>query len=111
MKYMFLLLICFIASSAIAQYVGLQEHEVSALKNVVKGDSSIKKLYSSLKRIADAALDEQPNPIDTVVSEGHLATDPKKIITQRSLQDINKINALAIVYKIENSKKYLDKLI
>jgi len=111
MKYIFLLLlVSVIASVAAAQHVGLNKKEVSHLKKLIKKDSDVKKLYTSFKRIADESLTQIPDPIDTVISEGHLATDPKKIRTQKSLRDINKINALAIVYKVENDPSYLNKL-
>jgi hypothetical protein len=44
------------------------------------------------------------------VSEGHLATDPKKLRTIKSLKDINTIYSLAIVYRIMNDRSYLNKL-
>jgi hypothetical protein len=61
--------------------------------------------------LADAALLQQPNPIDTIISEGHLATDPKKILTQKSLADLNKIYALAIVSRVSGKKEYTEKCI
>ena len=111
MKYFFLLLIFFSPVTITkAQYVGLNDKEISSLQKLVKGNNDVKNLYNSLKKVADGALGQTPNPIDTVVSEGHLATDPKKIITQRSLQDIDKMNALAFAYKVENNVSYLNKL-
>jgi len=111
MKYLIFFFLFFsIASQTKAQYVGLNDKEISSLQKLVKKDNDVKKIYSSLKKIADEALGQTPNPIDTVVSEGHLATDPKKIITVRSLKDIDKINALAFAYKVENNVSYLNKL-
>lgn len=112
MKYLFLCLsVYFLASKATAQYVGLSDKEVSGLAKLIKKNNDAKNLYNSLKKIADKALNQKPNPVDTVVSEGHLATDPKKIKTQQSLKDIDKIYALAFAYRIEKNNSYLNKLI
>ena len=97
------------ATTANAQNVGLSNKEISSLQKLINKDSAVKNLYTSLKRIADEALNQNPNPIDTVISEGHLATDPKKIRTQGSLKDIDKINALAFAYRIEENNAYLNK--
>jgi hypothetical protein len=109
MKYLITILSSCIALNCFAQFVGLNKKEISVLKQTVIKDSSAKKLYTSLKRTADDALTQTPNPIDTVVSEGHLATDPKKIRTVQSLKDIDKTYSLAIAYVITGDKKYCQK--
>jgi hypothetical protein len=111
MKYVFIFLFSLFSLHAFSQFVGLNKKEVFALHQLIANDSSAKKLYASLKRVADDALAQTPNPIDTVVSEGHLATDPKKIRTGQSLKDIGKIYSLAIAYSVEGNKKYLQKAI
>lgn len=109
MKYLFAVLFFFVAENSFSQYVSLNKNEILTLRNLVAKDSSAKRFYASLKRTADEALTQTPNPIDTVVSEGHLATDPKKIKTVESLRDIDKIYSLAIVYAVEGKKDYLQK--
>jgi hypothetical protein len=109
MKYLFLILVPFIASDAGAQYVGLNKKEVIALHRLVKKDKTAREVYTVIKLTADNALAQTPDPVDTVVSEGHLATDPKKIKTVQSLKDIDKIYSLSIAYLIEGKKNYLDK--
>jgi hypothetical protein len=96
-------------SIVFGQYVGLNKKEISDLQHLVVKDSSAKKFYTAIKRTANDALTQTPNPIDTVVSEGHLATDPKKIRTVQSLKDIYKIYSLATAYVIEGRKNYLQK--
>ncbi|WP_160292132.1 alginate lyase family protein [Pedobacter lusitanus] len=76
---------------------------------MIKTDPGAEKEYQRLKSLADLALQQQPNPIDTIISEGHLANDPKKIITQKALADLPKIYALAYSYRISNQKIYLKK--
>jgi hypothetical protein len=109
MKYLFILLLSFISLNGFAQFVGLNSKEISVLRSLVKDDNDAKKFYSAIKRTADNALNENPNPIDTVVSEGHLSTDPKKVRTIQSLKDIDKIYALSVIYTIEGNKTYLSK--
>lgn len=109
MKYFFVFLFLIIALNAFTQFTGLNKKEIAALSNIVRNDNSANKLYLSIRRTADKAFTQNPDPIDTVVSEGHLATDPKKIRTIQSLEDIPKIYSLAIVYAIERNNNYLRK--
>jgi hypothetical protein len=109
MKYVIAVLFSSLAFNCFGQFVGLNKKEISDLQHVVIKDSSARKFYTSIKRTADNALTQTPNPIDTVVSEGHLATDPKKIRTVQSLKDIEQIYSLAIAYAVEGNKKYLQK--
>jgi hypothetical protein len=112
MKYLSLFaFILFITPKVRSQYVGLNDKEISSLKKLIRSDADVQKYFTAFKKTADEALNQIADPIDTVVSEGHLATDPKKIITVRSLKDINKIYSLAISYRITNNKSYLDKLV
>ena len=109
MKYLFLILVPFIVSDATAQFVGLNQKEVTALQQLVKKDKAAEELYTDIKRTAHDALAQTPDPVDTVVSEGHLATDPRKIRTAQSLKDIGKIYSLSIAYIIDGNKNYLRK--
>jgi len=109
MKYFFVLLLSFLAQNGFSQFASLTKKEISNLHNLVAKDSSVKKFYASLKNTADEALEQTPNPVDTVVSEGHLATDPKKIRTGKSLKDVEKIYSLAVAYAIEGKKNHLQK--
>ncbi|MES2371215.1 MAG: alginate lyase family protein [Bacteroidota bacterium] len=93
------------------QYVSLQKNEVKKLVKLIEADPAAKKAYQPIETLANTALQQEPNPIDTIISEGHLATDPKKIRTQKSLADLNKIYALAITYKVTADPVYLKKCI
>ena len=111
MRYLFFFVFIFFVTPKVnSQNVGLNEKEISKLKKLIRNDISVGKFYQALKSRADDALNQIPNPIDTVISEGHLATDPKKIVTQKSLKDIDKIYALAFAWKIEGNTPYLIKL-
>ena len=109
MKYFIVSLFSFISLNAFTQFTGLNKKEIATLRNLVRSDSNANKLYTTIRNTADKALTQNPDPIDTVVSEGRLATDPKKIRTIQSLDDIPKTYSLAIAYAIERNKNYLQK--
>jgi hypothetical protein len=93
-----------------AQYVGLNDKEITNLRTLIGSDADVKKQYNGFIKLADEAVNENPNPIDTIRSEGLLAGNPKKIATATALRDMHKMYALAITYKVENEKSYLQNL-
>ncbi len=111
MKIIFVLVLSILIHFCQAQFVGMNDKEIASLKKLIGTDNAVKKQYEKISQQADAALQQTANPIDTVVSEGHLATDPKKILTVASLADINKIYALALKYRITANSNYLNKAV
>lgn len=105
----FLVAFILLQSVCHAQIVSLKDVEINKLKQLMQTDKTVAAMVTKFETIANTALTATPNPIDTVVSEGHLATDPKKIITGKALADIPKIYALALMYRLNNNKKYLNK--
>ena len=99
------------ATTVQSQYVCLDKTEIKKLSALIKSDPAVTKMYRALQASADVALTQTPNPIDTIISEGHLSTDPKKIRTVKSLADMHKIYALAFAYQITTKKEYLEKCI
>lgn len=93
------------------QYLSLNPTELKKLTVLIKTDSSAKKEFILLEKQAKIAIKQEPLPVDTIISEGHLASDPKKIKTLKSLADLKKIYALAYTYKITNNEEYLTKCI
>ena len=75
--------------------VSLEPDEVLQLRALVVTNAAAAKMFSGIHRQAEAALGETPQPIEKVVTEGHLANDPLKIRTEASLADLGKIGALA----------------
>jgi len=111
MKRILLLAFLAIGITAKAQYVSLNNAEIDKLKQLVAADPSAKARFTELQKITDAALNEAPNPIDTIRSEGKLAGDPKKVATGNSLRDMRKMYALALLYRTTGEKKFLEKSI
>jgi hypothetical protein len=66
-------------------------------------------MVDSLQRIANAALEEDPNPMDTIRTEGLLQGDPRKTATWDALRDMHKMYALALTWRVTRRRDYLDK--
>ena len=92
-----------------AQVVSLNEAELTKLKSIIKRDSAAKKHWEVLFKYADEGLNSVPNPADTILTEGILQGDRRKIKTKKSLEDMQKVYALAFAYRITGDKKYLIK--
>lgn len=86
--------------------VSLKPSEVTALRALVATNTAAAHQFSSLHRTADAALNEAPNPIAKIVSEGHLRTDPLKIRTGESLPDLEKISAFGWTWAVTGDARY-----
>lgn len=106
-----LLLLVLIPIISDAQELSLNTKEAKKLMLLIKTNESAKKVYHNLETQANLALNQAPNPVDTIISEGHLATDPKKIHTHKALADLGKIYALAYTYRITNKHIYRNKCI
>lgn len=97
------------STMVMGQYLSLNPAELEKLIDLIKTDSSAQKEFLLLEQQAKTALLQEPLPIEIIISEGHLASDPKKIKTLKSLADLKKIYSLAYTYKITNHKDYLTK--
>ncbi|HEY4337839.1 MAG TPA: alginate lyase family protein [Puia sp.] len=104
-----LFLICFSLSKAEAQYISLSRKEADQLRKEVVVDRHAKFLFDSIRRVADAALGDDPNPIDTLRTEGLLQGDPRKAATWEAIQDFHKMYALAMVWRMTGQSAYFDK--
>lgn len=92
-----------------AQHTEVRQAEVKApLKNPF--ENTTEPLKQTIL-IAQKALTEQSDPIQTISTEGKLKGDPVKTATQASIRDFNKIYALAVRYRDTKQQQYLDKYI
>lgn len=108
-SFFFLSLCCLLLAKSNAQVVSLNSAELKKLKNIVRTDADAQKQWESLLKDADEALSSTPNPADTILTEGILQGDPRKTKTWKSIEDMQKVYALAFAYKITGDKKYLNK--
>ncbi|MEI6236623.1 MAG: alginate lyase family protein [Planctomycetota bacterium] len=111
MKRVAILIYLFLASLASAsEYsISLTTHQRTKLVELIKSDKDAQARFETLKHVADKALDDTPNPIKTIQSEGKLKTDPAKIKTSESMADMGKVNALAYAFAVTADARYGDK--
>lgn len=102
-------MICLLGSMQGYCQAGLTDQQVRRLKVQIKRNKEVAGLFSQILGRANRALQESPNPIDTISTEGRLKGDPVKIKTAKSLPDLEKIYALALSYRVNGEKKYLDR--
>lgn len=102
------LLICIEAD---AQFVSLNAAEIKHLKQLLAENADVKKQFLPEQNLADAALTEKPAPTDTLHTEGRLKGDPQKTATAEALKDMQKMYALALVYRLYGNQKYADKAV
>jgi hypothetical protein len=98
---------CFLISHA--QVVSLTTNELAKLKKMTGSKPGVKVLWRDLLKIADEAIIATPNPADTILTEGILQGNPRKIKTWESLNDMQKVYALSLAYKLTGDQKYLNK--
>lgn len=96
-------------ASVKAQYVSLSSSEIKRLKNALQTDADVKKEYAPLKKLAEKALNEAPNPIEKVTSQGLLQGNPAKTASLKAVLDGPKVYALALYYRLSGNKVYLNK--
>jgi hypothetical protein len=80
------------------------------LAAIIHRDPEAAGLFADIRQSADDALHDTPYPIKTIVSEGHLGSDPARIRTYDSLPDIDKIDALHYAWVVTLDEKYFTKL-
>ncbi len=93
-----------------AQIVSLNDTELAKLKSLIKTDDDVKEHWEAILKTADESLTAIPNPADTILTEGILQGNPRKTKTWASLEDMGKIYALSLAYKLDGNKKYLSKV-
>ncbi|WP_342646561.1 alginate lyase family protein [Mucilaginibacter sp. CSA2-8R] len=110
MKKLFIMLsLLMTVAGARAQYVSLTATEVKALKKALETDTKVKQTYAPLKKLAEKSLQENPNPIKKVTSQGLLEGNPAKTASLNAVLDGPKIYAMALYYRLFNDKAYLNK--
>jgi Alginate lyase len=103
------LLLC-LSSCNVSPAAPRLDREHTSLRTLVASDPEAALCFKDLKDAADTALHDQPYPIKTIVSEGHLQSDPNRIRTYESLPDMDKIDALHWAFIVTGDPRYLAKL-
>jgi hypothetical protein len=97
------------AGQALAQSSLLTDVQRRRLGDIERADPSAAAMFASIKQQADRVLNDQPNPIERIQTEGKLSSDPAKIRTGQSLADMHKLELLAYAYAITGEEKYAAK--
>ncbi len=108
-KFICFLILTVVVLSVKAQIVSLDKNEIALMRKAINANNQYKKAFEPIQKTADKALNETPNPIETILSQGLLAGDTRKTASLKSLEDADKTYALALVYKYSNKKEYLNK--
>lgn len=105
--YRFLFLIWSMASfdvySQTTDIVILNASEADRLKKLIMEDEQVKQLYDSIVMQAERHLKSPPRPLKQIFYEGLLQTNPDRIDTRKSLEDIDKV--VAFIYSHYGSKQ------
>ncbi|OLL28686.1 hypothetical protein BTH42_26020 [Burkholderia sp. SRS-W-2-2016] len=79
------------------------------MRDLVRQDPEAGGQYQKLFRMANQALNDTPNPVPQLVSEGKLQSNPEKVRTIAALKDMPKISALAWVWLVSQDERYATK--
>lgn len=79
------------------------------MRKLINTETKYKKAFEPYQKAADKALAETPNPIETILSQGLLAGDPRKTASLKAVEDAYKTYALALAHKYAGKNEYLDK--
>ena len=108
-KILSLITLLLISIIGYSQFVGLTNAEFTKLKALIHNNADVNKMFATFEMAANKALHEEPNPRDTIVSEGHLEGDKNKTASLLALHDVDKIYALIVTYKLKNQDAYIRK--
>jgi hypothetical protein len=98
-----------LALQAAAGPATLDANELKALRELVGRDPAAAAKYESVRKAADAALADTPQPIERIVGEGRLESDPERIRSRAALKDIDKVEALAWAWAVSGDERYARK--
>lgn len=80
------------------------------LRRMVRSDTSAANRFEDVLARAVVALHDHPNPIDTLVYEGRLQRNPKRLATKKAVLDMEKMRALGYAYAVSEDPQYADAL-
>ena len=103
------LLALFLAARSLAGPVSLTANEIGSLRSLIATNPEAAEAFSGIQQAADRALRDTPNPVEKIISEGHLATDPRKVRTESALPDMDKTLSLAWAWAVTSNPRYLNK--
>lgn len=98
-----------LAASGRGQSFQLDDAQLAKLTDLIRSNPEAKEVFDGLRADAELALASEPNPIESIRSEGLLNKDPLKIATESSLKDMGRIYSLCAAWAILKDDRYLQK--
>jgi len=95
-----------LALQVLAGPATLDQNELRALRELVARDPAAGKQFQEVRKAADAALGGKPQPVERIVSEGELESNPKKVQSTAALKDVDKVEALAWTWAVTGDERY-----
>jgi Alginate lyase len=86
--------------------VSLEPDEIINLRALIATNTDASARFEEIRRWADAALRDNPNPIQHVTTEGLLYKNPRKTRTLTALVDMPKISSLAWTFAGTGDERY-----
>lgn len=98
-----------VAEVSIRQTLLLTSAEQQYLMQLIQENKEVQNLWFPVKEAAQAILFEHPQPLKIIHYEGLLDTDPKRVATEKSLRDMDKIAVLLSAFYGTQNKAYAAK--
>ena len=86
----------------------LGDDAVRRLAERIEADTEAAAVFAPLRAEADAAVDDEPDPVAEIVYEGRVSNDPDRVRTAGHLQDMRKLRALTWAHAVTGEARYLD---
>lgn len=98
-----------VAEVSIRQTLLLTVEEQRVLRELIRENEEVQKHWYSIQEAAQIILNEQPQPLKVIYYEGLLDTDPKRVKTEQSLRDMDKLAVLLNAFYGTQDKMYAEK--
>jgi hypothetical protein len=89
-----------------AQMISLTATERANLTRLLSADAEARQLFQKLQREADRCVADPGQPVVRIQTGGRTASDPAKMASRRSLEDMKTLHALAYVYAVTGKAEY-----
>ena len=109
LRIVLLLCVSLTATAQTTDIVVLNAAEQNRLNKVIRTNNEARGLYDSIASLAIQSLQDTPAPVKHIHYEGLLQTNPARIATRRSLEDMDKVTNLIYAYYGNPDKRYARK--
>ncbi|HEX2385385.1 MAG TPA: hypothetical protein VHL99_02410, partial [Candidatus Binatia bacterium] len=89
-----------------APRIAMSADRLASLQAIVRTGGAAARPFDSVKRTADRALAERPQPVKRIVSEGTLYSNPEKKRSLAARRDLFNIEALGYAYAVTGNWEY-----